>query len=93
MNKERETLQKILDMIADNYSAESFKNFYQETKIIATEALKEPTERYYSREDVLDLLCDYADLIHSTKSRTPLQHEWLANWGKIQSLSPKEGWS
>ena len=55
------------------------------------EALKEPTERCYSREDVLDLLCDYADLIHSTKSRTPLQHEWLANWEKVKSLSPKEG--
>jgi hypothetical protein len=49
-------------------------------------------ERMYSREDVLDLLCDYADLIHSTKSRKPLQLEWLDNLekqNKLQSLQPK----
>ena len=83
MNKEREVLKELMNQY------EKYGHLLNFDVNIAREALEQSEPRMYSEEEVLDLLCDYADLIHSTKSRKPYQKEWLDN--HRQQLSPKEG--
>ena len=51
----QEALKKILNMKVEEYSAREFRDYYFEAKIIATEALKEQSERFYSKEESIEL--------------------------------------
>ena len=85
MNKLRIALEKIVNQPKEVVENGYYGNF-EDIIHIATEALKEPTERCYSEEEVRGVLYEAGKLCTFSKEHCLSVVEEL-----IQSLSPKEG--